>query len=101
MSGTRCWSACWNITRPLGRRDDLDLHRGQRKHGHLLLNPRVDAWVHRRPARQDDVPGHVLREVDVVVHDRVEARLVEQFLSMPRSDDWRLYPGTGITRSRW
>ena len=61
----------------LGRRDDLDLSLGLSMLDHLLLKTSVDTRVHRGPARQDDVPVQVLTEVNVVVHDRVVARLVD------------------------
>ena len=55
---------------PLGRRDDLDLHRGRCKLDRLLLKTSVDARVHRRPTRQDDVPVQVL--TDATSHFMIE-----------------------------
>ena len=62
---------------PLGRSDDLDLHGGRSQGGDLLLHTISDTRVHCRPAREDGVGVKILTDVDVALHDAVEAALVD------------------------
>jgi len=62
---------------PLGRSDDLDLHRGGGEGCDLALHPVRDAREHGRPAGQDGVGVEVLADVDVALHDGVVGRLVD------------------------
>merc|ERR1712055_373875 len=61
---------------PLGRSDDLDLH-GGRSHGcDLLLHAVSDTGVHGRTSGQDGVGVKVFSDIDVALHDGVEASLM-------------------------
>ena len=62
---------------PLGRSDDLDLHRGGGEGGDLLLHSGGDARVHGGAAGKDGVGVEVLTDVDVALHDAVIRRLVD------------------------
>merc|ERR1712070_960458 len=61
----------------LGRRNDLDLHRGRGERGDLLGHAVGDARVHGGAAREDDVGVEVLTDVDVALHDGVVGGLVD------------------------
>merc|ERR1712137_136491 len=60
----------------LGRRDDLDLHRGRRESGDLLRHAVSDASIHGGAARQHDVGVEVLTDVNVALHNRIVGGLV-------------------------
>ena len=62
---------------PLGRSDDLDLHRGGGEGGDLLLHSVSDAGVHGGAAGKDGIGVEVLTDVDVALHDAVVRRLVD------------------------
>merc|ERR1719315_802831 len=61
---------------PLGRSDDLDLHGGWSHGGDLLLHAVSDTGVHGRTSGQDGVGVKVFSDVDVALHDGVEASLM-------------------------
>merc|ERR1719220_87920 len=61
----------------LGRSDDLDLHGGRRQGGDLLLHTIGDTGVHGGAAGEDGVGVEILTDVDVALHDAVEASLVD------------------------
>jgi hypothetical protein len=63
----------------LGRRDDLDLHRGRSEVGNLLLHAVGDARVHGGTAREHSVRVEILSDVDVALHDRVVRGLVDAY----------------------
>merc|ERR1712136_48554 len=62
---------------PLGRSDDLDLHGGRSQGGDLLLHTIGDTGVHGGAAGEDGVGVEILTDVDVALHDAVEAALVD------------------------
>ena len=62
---------------PLGRSDDLDLHRGWCKGRDLLLHTVGDARVHGATAGENGVGVEILTDVDVALHDGVVAGLVD------------------------
>merc|ERR1719283_302556 len=62
---------------PLGRSDDLDLHGGRSQGGDLLLHTIGDTRVHGGATGEDGVGVKVLTEIDVRLHDGVEAALVD------------------------
>merc|ERR1719175_167483 len=62
---------------PLGRSDDLDLHGGWSHAGDLLLHAVSDTGVHGGTAGQDSVGIKILADIDVALHDGVEAALLE------------------------
>ena len=62
---------------PLGRSDDLDLHRGWCEGRDLLLHTVGDARVHGATARENGVGIEILTDVDVALHDGVVAGLVD------------------------
>merc|ERR1719374_478384 len=62
---------------PLGRSDDLDLHGGGSQGGDLLLHAVSDTGVHGGATGEDGVGVKVLAEIDVRLHDGVEAALVD------------------------
>merc|ERR1719512_659389 len=62
---------------PLGRSDDLDLHGGRSQGGDLLLHTIGDTGVHGRTTREDSVGIEILAEIDVRLHDGVEAAFVD------------------------
>ena len=61
----------------LGRSDDLDLHGGRSEGGDLLLHTIGDTGVHGRATGEDGVGVEILTDVDVALHDAVEASLVD------------------------
>merc|ERR1719425_186216 len=61
----------------LGRSDDLDLHDGRRQGGDLLLHTIGDTGVHGGTSGEDGVGVEILTDVDVALHDAVEASLVD------------------------
>ena len=61
---------------PLGRSDDLDLHGGRSQGGDLLLHTIGDTGVHGGAAGEDGVGVEIFTDVDVALHDGVEAALV-------------------------
>ena len=61
----------------LGRSDDLDLHGGRSQGGDLLLHTIGDTGVHGGAAGKDGVGVEILTDVDVALHDAVEAALVD------------------------
>jgi len=61
----------------LGRSDDLDLHGGRSQGGDLLLHTIGDTGVHGRATREDSVGIEILAEIDVRLHDGVEAAFVD------------------------
>merc|ERR1719447_298085 len=62
---------------PLGRSDDLDLHSGRSQGGDLLLHTIGDTGVHGGATREDGVGIEILAEIDVRLHDGVEAAFVD------------------------
>merc|ERR1712112_226835 len=62
---------------PLGRSDDLDLHGGRGQSGDLLLHTIGDTGVHGGATGEDGVGVEILTDVDVALHDAVEAALVD------------------------
>ena len=62
---------------PLGGSDDLDLDGGGGQGGDLLLHTVGDTGVHGGAAGEDGVGVEVLTDVDVALHDAVEAALVD------------------------
>jgi len=60
----------------LGRSDDLDLHGGRSQGGDLLLHTIGDTGVHGGATGEDGVGVEILTDVDVTLHDGVEASLV-------------------------
>jgi len=62
---------------PLGRSDDLDLHGGRSQGGDLLLHTIGDTGVHGGATGEDGVGVEILTDVDVALHDAVEAALVD------------------------
>jgi hypothetical protein len=62
---------------PLGRGNDLDLHRGRSEGSDLLLHAVSDAWEHCGATRQDGVGIQIFTDIDVALHDRVVRRLVQ------------------------
>merc|ERR1711931_425295 len=60
----------------LGRSDDLDLHGGGSQGGDLLLHTIGDTRVHGGASGKDGVGVQVLAEIDVRLHDGVEAALM-------------------------
>ena len=62
---------------PLGRSDDLDLHRGWSESSDLLLHTVGDAREHGAASRQNGVGVQVLTDVHVALHDGVVAGLVD------------------------
>ena len=62
---------------PLGRSDDLDLHRGGGEGGDLLLHSVSDTGVHGGTAGEDSVGVQVLTDIDVALHDAVVGGLVD------------------------
>merc|ERR1712042_339235 len=61
---------------PLGRSDDLDLHGGRGQGGDLLLHTIGDTGVHGGASRENGVGVEIFTDVDVALHDGVEAALV-------------------------
>ena len=61
----------------LGGSDDLDLHGGRSQGGDLLLHTIGDTGVHGGAAGEDGVGVKILTDVDVALHDAVEAALVD------------------------
>jgi len=59
-----------------GRGDDFDLHRRRRQGGDFFLHTIGDTGVHGGAARQDGVGVQVLTDINVALHDRVVAGLV-------------------------
>merc|ERR1712058_124381 len=57
----------------LGRSDDLDLHGGGRHGRDLLLHAVGDTGVHGRATGEDGVGVEILAEINVGLHDAVEA----------------------------
>jgi len=62
---------------PLGRSDDLDLHGGRSHGGDLLLHTISDTGVHGGPAGEDGIGVEILSDVDVALHDGVEAAFMD------------------------
>merc|ERR1719354_37289 len=62
---------------PLGRSDDLDLHGGGSKSGDLLLHPVSNTEEHGGTSREDGVSVQILPDVNIALHDRVVAGLVD------------------------
>merc|ERR1712020_757523 len=62
---------------PLRGSDDLDLHGGGSEGGDLLLHAISDTGVHGGATGKDGVGVEVLTDVDVALHDSVEASLVD------------------------
>merc|ERR1719489_2799 len=62
---------------PLGRSDDLDLHGGRSQGGDLLLHTIGDTGVHGGAAGEDGVGVEIFTDVDVALHNAVEAALVD------------------------
>ena len=62
---------------PLGRSDDLDLHGGRSQGGDFLLHTIGDTGVHGGATGKDGVGVEILTDVDVALHDAVEAALVD------------------------
>jgi len=60
----------------LGRSDDLDLHGGRSQGGDLLLHTISDTGVHGGATGEDSVGVQVLAEINVRLHDGVEASFV-------------------------
>jgi len=82
---------------PLGRSDDLDLHRARRHRRDLLLHAVGDAGEHGRAARHDRVGVQVLADVDVALHDGVERRLVDA--ARLHAEEGRLEQRLGATEA--
>merc|ERR1739848_897043 len=61
----------------LGRSDDLDLHGGRSQGGDFLLHTIGDTGVHGRATGQDGVGVQILTDVDVALHDAVEAAFLD------------------------
>merc|ERR1739847_114639 len=61
----------------LGRSDDLDLHGGRSQGGDLLLHTIGDTGVHGGATGKDSVGVKVLTEINVRLHDGVEAALMD------------------------
>merc|ERR1711982_163910 len=61
----------------LGGSDDLDLHGGRSQGGDFLLHTIGDTGVHGGAAGEDGVGVEILTDVDVALHDAVEASLVD------------------------
>ena len=62
---------------PLGRGDDLDLHRRWGHRGDLLLHTVGNTREHGRTTGHDGVGVQVLADINVALQDRVEGRLVD------------------------
>merc|ERR1719370_1744340 len=62
---------------PLGRSNDLDLHGGRSQGGDLLLHAVSDTGVHGGATGKDGVGVQVLAEINVGLHDGVEATLMD------------------------
>ena len=62
---------------PLWRSNDLDLHGGWSKGGDLLLHPVGDSWEHGGSSGEDGVGVQILPDVNIALHDRVVASLVD------------------------
>jgi len=62
---------------PLGRSDDLDLHGGRSHGGDLLLHTISDTGVHGGTAGKDGIGVEILSDVDVALHDGVEAAFMD------------------------
>jgi len=82
---------------PLGRSDDLDLHRGRSQGGDLLLHSVGDSRVHGGTAGKDGVGVEILTNVDVAFHDAVVRRLVDT-ARFHAKEGW-LEEGLGATES--
>merc|ERR1719187_1716335 len=75
--GSQDGSADPNGVLSLGGSDDLDLHGGRSQGGDLLLHTIGDTGVHGGAAGEDGVGVEILTDVDVALHDAVEASLVD------------------------
>ena len=62
---------------PFGRSDDFNLHGGRSHARDLLLHAVGDTGVHGRATGKDGVGVEVLTDVDVALHDGVEAALLD------------------------
>jgi len=62
---------------PLGRSDDLDLHGGWSHAGNLLLHTIGDTGVHGGTTGQHGVGIEILTDIDVTLHDGVEAAFLD------------------------
>jgi len=62
---------------PLGRSDDLDLHGGRSHAGDLLLHTIGDTGVHGGATGEDGVGVEILTDINVALHDGVEAAFLE------------------------
>merc|ERR1712142_1099095 len=58
---------------PLGRIDDLDLHGGRSHAGDLFLHTIGDTGVHGGATGEDGVGVEILTDINVALHDGVEA----------------------------
>merc|ERR1712198_32649 len=61
----------------LGRSDDLDLHGGRSHAGDLLLHKIGDTGVHGGATGEDGVGVEILTDVDIALHDAVEAAFLD------------------------
>jgi len=62
---------------PLGRSDDLDLHGGRSHAGDLLLHTIGDTGVHGGATGEDGVGVEILTDINVALHDGVEAAFLD------------------------
>ena len=62
---------------PLWRSNDLDLHGGWCQGGDLLLHPVSDTREHGGTSGEDGVGVQILPDVNIALHDRVVASLVD------------------------
>merc|ERR1712002_1370167 len=62
---------------PLGRSDDLDLHGGRSHAGDFLLHAVSNTGVHGGTAGKDGIGVEILTDIDVALHDGVEAALLD------------------------
>lgn len=62
---------------PLGRSDDLDLHRAGSEGGDLLLHAVSDAREHGSTTREDGVGIEILPDIHITLHDAVVGGLVD------------------------
>merc|ERR1739838_1030118 len=74
---------------PLGRSDDLDLHGGRGQGGDLFLHTIGDTGIHGGASGENGVGVEIFTDVDVALHDGVEASFVN---AAPSTDVLRSSP---------
>ena len=82
---------------PLWRSNDLDLHGGWSQGGDLLLHTVSDSREHSGTSGKDGVGVEILSDVNITLHDRVVASLVDT--GRLHSDEGRLEEGLRTSES--